>query len=268
VAALFVAPLYAVIRGFPRSWWILGAALGSAFAVFLAVVEPVFIAPLFNKFTPLADAELRGTILDMAHRNSIPADEVFQMDASTRSAHDNAYVAGLLGTQRIVLYDTLLASYTRDEVAFVMGHEMGHYVMNHIWKGLSLAFLMIVAGFFIVDRALRWACGAGASRTGFTAAGDLATLPFMLLVLMAFLFVTSPVQSAYSRRLESQADQFGFRAVDRHEAAPLAFRRMAARNLSDPDPPALVEWFLYSHPAMGKRIRAAEEYVAAHSQGN
>ncbi len=266
-AALFVVPLFAVIRRFPRIWWILGAALGCAFALFLVVIEPVFVAPLFNEFTPLQDGELREQILGMAHRQGIAADEVFQMDASTRSVHDNAYVAGLFGTERIVLYDTLLQNYTRDEVAFVMGHEMGHYVLNHIWKGLALAFALIVSGFYGVDLSVRRVCERHAARTRFTSPGDLSTLPFMLLVLSVFLFVTLPIQSAYSRRLESAADRFALENVDRPQAGPGAFRKMASRNLSDPEPPALIEWFLYSHPAIGKRIRAAEAFVAASGGG-
>src|SRR5262245_7134594 len=110
IAALFVIPVYAFIRKFPRTWWMMGAALGVLFAVILIVIAPVFIDPIFNKFTPLADQDLKKTILDLAHRNGIEADDVYEMDASTRSVHDNAYVTGLLGTQRIVLYDVLLKS--------------------------------------------------------------------------------------------------------------------------------------------------------------
>lgn len=264
LAALFVIPVYALIRRFPRTWWMMGAALGVVFAVLLVAVAPVFIDPVFNKFTPLENQELKKTILDLAHRNGIEADDVFEMDASARSVHDNAYVAGLLGTQRIVLYDVLLRSYTPDEITFIMGHEMGHYVLNHIWKGLALAVVMIVAGFYVVYRAVGWIIERHSARTGLRDPGEIATLPLVLLVLSVFVFVTMPIQSAYSRSLESAADQFGLRAIDNPEAAPWAFRRMATRNLSDLDPPAFVEWFLYSHPAMGKRIRAAEAYVATH----
>jgi Zn-dependent protease with chaperone function len=263
IAALFLVPLYAFIRAFRRSWWMMGAALASAFAIFLTAIAPVFIDPIFNKFTPLPDQDLKRTILDMAHRNGIAADDVFEMDASTRSVHDNAYVTGVLGTERIVLYDVLLQSYTPDEVAYVMGHEMGHYVLHHLWKGLALAVALIVSGFYFVDRSMRYAVARWSARTGLTTVGEIATLPLLLLIVTAFMFVTLPIQSAYSRHLESAADQFGLRTVAHPEAAPDSFRKMAARNLSDPDPPALIEWFLYSHPSIGKRIRSAEAYLAA-----
>lgn len=261
LTALLALPLYALIRRFRRSWWILGAALTGLFATFLVAIAPVAIDPIFNDFTPLEERDLRDTILDLARRNGIRAEEVFQVDASSRSVHDNAYVTGILGTQRIVLYDTLVENYTRDEIAYVMGHEIGHYVLNHIWKGLALTWLLIAGIFWIVQRALRWSLARFADRTGFRAPGDLATLPMLLFTVTLTLFVTLPAQSGYSRWIESEADRFALRAVDHPEAGPGAFRKMAVRNLSDPFPPAIVEWFMYSHPSVGKRIRAAEAYL-------
>jgi len=264
LAALVVVPILATMRRFPKSWWIIGTMIACAFAVIAVAVEPVFIAPLYNDFKPIQDEELKTTILGLAHENGVPANDVYQMNASSRSIHDNAYATGLLGTERIVLYDTLLSSYTRDEIAFVMGHEIGHRVLNHIWKGLALACALIFAGLFIVDRAMRKVLaleGAGRLRTGLKGMGDAASIPLIMLITTSLAFVTLPIQSAYSRALESEADQFGMRAVAHPEAGPGAFRKMAARNLADPDPPPLIEWFLYSHPSMGKRIRAAEEFV-------
>src|SRR5882724_3211823 len=147
IASIFVLPVLAVIRRFPRSWWLLGTAFTCALAIVVVAVEPVFIAPLYNEFTPLADEEIKRPILDLAHAHGVPAGDVYEMNASERSSHDNAYASGLLGTERIVLYDTLLDGYTKDEIIFVMGHEIGHRVLNHIWKGLALACLLILAGF-------------------------------------------------------------------------------------------------------------------------
>jgi STE24 endopeptidase len=259
--SLFVLPLYAVIRRFPRAWWVLGSTLACLFATFLAAVAPLLIAPLFNEFTPLEDRELRATILDLAARNGIHAEEVFQVDASSRSAHDNAYVAGLLGTERIVLYDTLLGNYESEEVAFVMGHEMGHYVLGHLWKGLALGWALIVGAFYVVQRSFRWVLERYPAQTGLSSPGDLATLPLMMLIVSAVLFVTLPIQNAYSRSIEMEADRFALGTVEHPEAGPGAFRKMAARNLADPDPPAFIEWFLYTHPSIGKRIHAAEEHL-------
>lgn len=261
VFSIFALPLYGAIRRFPRRWWMIGAALGCALATLLVVVTPVIVDPLFNDFTPLPDSPLKTRILDMARENGIHADDVYQMDASSRSVHDNAYVTGLLGTQRIVLYDTLLASYEPDEIAFIMGHEMGHYVLDHIWKGLALGWILIAFVFWVIFEAFNAGLARFARRTGFEDASELSTLPLMLLVVTLTLFVTLPLQSAFSRHIESQADEFALENTPDPGAGVRAFRKMAARNLSDPDPPALVEWFLYSHPAIGKRIERAEEHA-------
>ncbi len=261
ISVIFLVPVWWVIRARPRTWWIYGAAIGVAGTVLLVAVAPVFIAPIFNTFTPLDDAALRDRILEMARGNGIPADEVFKVDASRRSSHDNAYVAGLLGTQRIVLYDTLLGAYTPEEIEFVMAHEMGHYLLDHVWKGVAFASILIVAGFFLLNRILHRVITARASRLGYASVASIAALPLFLLLFQGFLFLAQPISSAVSRRFEAQADRFALETVRVRpggaDAAVSAFQRMAARNLSDPDPPAWIEWSLYSHPSIGKRIRAA-----------
>lgn len=263
-ALLFLVPVWTAIRRWPRSWWIAGSAIGIALSILVMAVAPVFIAPLFNTFTPLRDDALRTRILDLAHREGIPADDVWEVDASRQSRHDNAYVAGLLGTQRIVLYDTLLAAYTPDEIAFVMGHEMGHYAMNHIWKGIGVAAIAIVAGFFLLHRLLGRAIGRWTERLGFEAAGSIAAVPLALLILSAYMFLIEPATNAFSRRIEQQADVFALETVRTmpggRDVAVSSFQRMAARNLSDPNPPAFIEWWLYSHPSMRKRIRFCADY--------
>lgn len=261
VFALFTFPLYAVIRRFPRSWWLLGAGLTCVLATFMIAVAPVAVAPLFNEFTPLEDAELRETILQLARENGIAADEVFQVNASARSSHDNAYVTGLLGTKRIVLSDNLLENYTRDELAFVMGHEMGHYVMHHLWATLGIMWILTFLSFLLVRQCLRLCVGRWRSRTGFSSEAGIDTLPAILLTATLALFVTMPIQNAFSRMMEAEADQFALEVVAHPEAGAGAFRKMAIRNLADPYPPALAEWILYSHPPIGKRVRAAERYM-------
>ncbi len=261
VAMLFLIPVWAAVRRWPRGWWIAGSAIGVLLSIVMIAVAPVFIAPLFNNFTPLHDEALKNRILDLAHREGIPADDVYEVDASRQSRHDNAYVAGLLGTQRIVLYDTLVNAYTPDEVTFVMGHEMGHYVLNHIWKGLLLAAAVIVLGFFLIHRLLGVTIRRLSGRLGYDSPTSIAAVPLALLFLMAYMFLLQPATNAYSRHLEHQADVFALKTVgdspEARNAAVSAFQTMAARNLSDPDPPAFIEWWLYTHPGIGSRIRFA-----------
>lgn len=260
-ALLFFLPVWGAIRRWPRAWWVIGSAIGVALAIFAIAVAPVFIAPLFNTFTPLKDEALKGRILAMAHREGIPADNVYEVDASRQSRHDNAYVVGLLGTQRIALYDTLLSAYDPSEIEFVMGHEMGHYVLNHVWKGIAFAAGVIVLGFFLVNRIVNRIVAQCAGRIGYDNAGSIAAVPLLILVFTTYMFLIDPLQNAFSRGLEHQADIFGVKAIGgddaAHATAVTAFQRMAARNLSEPNPPAFIEWWMYSHPSMGNRIRFA-----------
>ena len=260
-ALLFFLPVWAAIRRWPKTWWMIGSAIGVTLVITALAVAPVFIAPLFNTFTPLKDEVLKERILSLAHREGIPADNVYEVDASRQSRHDNAYVVGLLGTQRIALYDTLLAAYQPGEIEFVMGHEMGHYVLNHIWKGIGFAAGVIILGFFLVHRMLDRTISRFAGRLGYDTAGSIAAVPLVILFLSAYLFLVGPVQSGFSRGMEHQADIFGIKAVGddavARSTAVASFQRMAARNLSEPNPPALIEWWLYSHPSMGNRIRFA-----------
>ncbi|HET6373105.1 MAG TPA: M48 family metallopeptidase [Candidatus Polarisedimenticolia bacterium] len=255
---VFLLPVWWVLRRWPRTWWLIGSAFGVALSILVIAVVPVFIAPLFNTFTPLKDEVLAGRILEMARREGIPAHEVYEVDASRQSRHDNAYVNGLLGTQRIVLYDTLIAGYTPDEVEFVMGHEMGHYVLNHVWKGVAFSSVAVVAGFLLVHTLLPWVIARARGRLGFDSPAAIACVPLFLLFFAAYSFALQPVESFVSRHMEHQADVFGLRAIGGHrDVAVSAFQKMAARNLSNPNPPAIVEWWLYSHPSVGNRIRFA-----------
>ncbi len=257
-ALIFLLPVWAVIRRFPRVWWLIASAIGVSFSVLAIAVAPVFVAPLFNTFTPLKDETLKQRILDLAHREGIPAEDVYEVDASRQSRHDNAYVVGLLGTQRIVLYDTLIAGYDPEEVEFVMGHEMGHYILNHVWKGVAVASAVIVLGAFLLHRGMGSLVSRHAVRFRFREVGSIASLPLAMALLSAYLLVMEPVTSAASRFMEHQADVFALEAIGgRRDVAVSAFQRMAARNLSDPNPPAIVELLIYSHPSIGNRIRFA-----------
>jgi len=259
LALMVLIPVYALMRRRPRSWWGAAAAVTVTLGIVSAAVAPVFIAPLFNTFRPLPDGSLRDRIVSMAHEQGIPGAGIYEVDASRQSLHDNAYVAGLLGTQRIVLYDTLLSAYTPDEVAFVLGHEMGHYVRAHIWKGLAVAAIAIVAGFWLLQRLLPWMARAAGPRGRVTSPLSISALPILLLFFSAYGLLLQPAASALSRSMEHEADVFALRTVQGQPgwraAAVSSFQKMAARNLSDPDPPPFIEWLLYSHPSAGRRIR-------------
>lgn len=261
--AIFLPLLYIVIRRLGRAWWIPGAVLTVAFIVLLEAIVPVYIAPLFNKFTPLKDAALKKEILDLAHSQGIPAHEVYEVDASRQSEHNNAYVAGVLGTQRIVLYDTLMKRFTPREIRFVMGHEMGHYVMNHVWKTVGFFSVLIVAGFLLVDRMARRFIDRH-SVYGIRRFEDPSSLPVILMILSVFFLVTRPMISTFSRSQEHAADVFGLQVVGDPEAAASGFLKFGRYDLAEIDVDPRIEFFLYTHPSVGNRILFAQQWARAH----
>jgi len=261
--ALFFTALYAVLRRLPRLWWVAGSALAVLFVILVLAIAPVFIAPLFNTFEPLHDATLRDEILAMARARGIPAHEVYQVDASRQSEHNNAYVAGLLGTQRIVIYDTLLKHFTPREIRFVMGHEMGHYVLNHIWKFVAFLAVVIVIGFALVDRLARGVL-ARRPRLGIAALHEPASLPLLLLLLNLYILLVTPAIATFSRREEHQADRFGLEVTGDPEAAASSFLKFGTFDLSEYEVDPLIETVLYDHPSPANRIRYAQTWASRH----
>jgi Zn-dependent protease with chaperone function len=249
--------LYWTINKFKR-WW-LWMALGSVpFMVFIIVIAPVVISPMFNKFEPLKDKQLEAEILQLASKAGIEGSDVFQVNASKQSAKINAYVTGLFGTKRIVLYDTMIDNFETDEIKFVMGHEMGHYVMHHIWKGLILAVIFVGFALWLAGRTLQPVINRFQRRFKFDRLGDMASLPLIMTVL-SFLF--NPVFNSYSRHMERQSDKYGM-DVSRvsGESAAIAFDKLSVFNLSDPDPHPVIEFWFYTHPALNKRINFVLSY--------
>jgi STE24 endopeptidase len=261
--AIFFTLLYIVLRHMPRVWWIAGALLGIAFLIVAQVIAPVFLAPLFNTFTPLEDEALRDDILRLAGSQGIPAEEVYQVDASLQSEHSNAYVAGLFDTRRIVLYDTLLKRFAPREIRTVMGHEMGHYLRGHIRKTIVFLSFVIVAGMLLTDRLARRVISRQAP-FGIRRLADPASMPLLLLILYVLLFVMTPALAAWSRAQESEADRFSLEIVGDPEAAASAFLKFGEHDLSEYNVHPLIEALLFSHPSTGRRIRMAQDYARAH----
>jgi Zn-dependent protease with chaperone function len=242
--------LYWLLRLFPRRWWI-GASLGYvALSLLLAYLQPLVVTPLFFSQRPLADADLRARIMQMAAHIGVPVNEVYVIDASKQGNEGNAYFAGVGDSTRIVLYDTLLAEYPTDELLGILGHEMGHWRERHIWKSLALSWLFAPLGLlaaYVVLQALlpRW---------GIRSPSDVAGLPFLLLLGTLVTIAMLPMQSWQSRRWEAQADRIAVAATGDPAALARTFVRLSQQNLADPTPPRLVEGLWMSHPALGRRV--------------
>ncbi len=251
------APLAALallgIRRIKRWWLVLW--LGSIPLILLGVLaQPLIIDPIFNDFRPLRDASLRQALLDEASTAGIEQSRVYEVDKSKQTKEMNAYVTGIGPSARIVMWDTLLAKLDRDEILAVMGHEMGHYVLLHLWQGMAFGIAVSFLGFFIAQRLFEWGLSRWGSRWRASAGGDPAALPWLLAVSSLLVFLLSPVSSGFSRHIEHQADVFGLELTHKNEAMASAFVKFAEDSKADPRPPLLIEWWAYSHPSLGRRI--------------
>ena len=246
-----------------KRWWLVFSIGAIPFLIFFMVIAPVFIMPMFNKFEPLKDKRLESEILTLANKAGIEGSRVYEVDASKQSTKINAYVTGMFGSKRIVLYDNLIKGFTPDEIKFVMGHEMGHYVMHHIWWGLAMAVVFIAFVLWLTDKTIHGAIIRYRARFKFDRLGDIASLPLVLIFLSVFSFVFQPISNGLSRYFENESDKYGLNITGiSGDKAAIAFEKLSAYNLADPDPNALVEFWFYDHPALKKRIDAVKKMSA------
>jgi len=260
IGGLSVTALYAVVRRLPRSWPAWGAVVAVGLTVIIFLIGPVFIAPVFNKYTPLTDPRVRDPILRLARANSIAVDRVYVVDDSRQTTRISANVSGILGTQRISLNDNLLRRCTLPEIQSVMGHEMGHYVLHHVYHQVLFFALVIVGGFVVLRGGFAWAAARWGQRWGIRGIDDPAGFPLVLLVFSIYLLILTPVINNYIRANESAADLFGLNAVRQPDATALVDLKLVEYRKVDPGP---IEEFLFlDHPSPRARIYQAMRWKA------
>jgi len=260
LGGLALMAIYAVIRRAPRTWWLWGAGVSLVFVGFTIAIAPVFIEPVFNKYTPLTDEKVKGPILRLARANGIPATDVFVFDASRQTTRVSANVAGFLGTQRIALNDNLLKRCSLPEIETVMAHEMGHYVLNHIFELLLQIGLLIVVGFAFVRWAFDRVAARWGPRWGIRGIADVAGLPLLVLLLSVFFFVLTPVTNTMIRTQEVEADIFGLNAARQPDGeAEVALKLGEYRKLK---PGPVEEFIFFDHPSGYSRILMAMRWKA------
>ncbi|MBI3669259.1 MAG: M48 family metallopeptidase [Acidobacteria bacterium] len=261
--------LYGVIRRSPRRWWFYFWLGALPIIVFVVFVEPVVVEPLFYKFEPLgARRPALVTEIEKVIRRGglpIPPEHMFEMKASEKLKSVNAYVTGIGASKRVVVWDTTLARMNTPQTLLVFGHEMGHYVLGHMLKGMAfLALELLVflfAGFWLVQGALRrWG-----ARWGIRGVDDWASLPLLLLLLAVFSFVAAPINNAYSRYLEHHADVYGLEVThglvpEASQVATQTFQIQGEIDLEDPDPPRFIVFWLYTHPPLNERMIFSQTY--------
>jgi STE24 endopeptidase len=255
---ILLAVFLALIYSLPRIWWLPAWGLFVLFQLLLTYLYPVVIAPLFNKFDPIEDEDLKGRIRDLMDRTGFRFGGLFKMDASVRSRHTNAYFTGIGKTKRIVLFDTLLNTHTHEEIASVLAHELGHMKKGHVRKQLIASIVLSLVGFYVTSLVITWPLlyktfGFGEERILY------AGLFLLSLIAKPFAFFFTPIGSLISRRFERQADIFAYDLTGTARPMIEALKRLARDNLSNLHPHPLYAWFYYSHPPLVERIGALEK---------
>lgn len=251
---------YLLVKKSPRRWWFWTSLVAIPIAAFFLLVAPVVIDPLFNDFGPMKDKALEGKILDLAGRAGIEGARVFEVDKSTDTNTVNAYVTGFYGSKRIVLWDTTIAKLAPDELLFVMGHEMGHYVLGHVMKSIFFFAGLILVTLYAAYRLQGGLIARFSGRFGFTELADVASFPLVMLLVGLLSFVVTPVAAGYSRWQEHESDRFGLEITRNNHAAASAFVKLQQENLSVPRRSLLYKLWRASHPLLGERIDFCNTY--------
>jgi STE24 endopeptidase len=250
-----IALVYAAVRRSGARWWLWASGIAFAFTLFAMTLAPVFVEPLFNDYKPLRTGEIREAVLSLARANQIPTEHVVEFDASRQTTRISANVAGFLGTTRVALNDNLLNKTSLPEIKAVLGHEMGHYVLNHGFRGAIYIGLVLVFGFWFVHRAFDWALARWGARLRLEDRGDPAALPLAVAIFGVFMFLATPVLNTIVRQMEAEADAFGLNAA----REPLGFA-MSAMRLSTYrkiHPGTLEEIVFYDHPSGYERVHGS-----------
>lgn len=256
------AVIYSVIRATPRFWWVWGTLVLLVFAAFLSFIYPVFIAPMFNDYYPLKDGPVKQEILMLARANQIPADNVYEFDASKQSKRISANVSGFMGTTRISMTDNLINRCNPREITSVLGHEMGHYVLSHNAIGLTWFGLTFLVGFVFVNWGYRWLVGIFGGNWDVRTIDDPAGLPVIMALFSVFTLLATPVLNTATRTLEQQADAFGLNAARQPDGFATVTLKLSEYRKLDPAP--WEEFVFYDHPSGRTRIHGAMVWKAAH----
>jgi len=259
LGSLFAVGVYALIRRAGRRWWIWSAGLTAVALTAVMVAAPIVIEPLFNDFTPVPAGEVRDALVVMAERAGVQTDRIFVYDGSRQSNNFTANVAGLAGTARIAISDVAFKGASLDEVKAVTGHEMGHYVLGHVWRSVAVTAGLAILFFFLADRLFPGFARAFGSRALLP---DPVGLPVLLFIVSVFGLLAEPAFNAVSRSAEMEADRYSLETVNLPDALASALVKTA--EYRNPRPGALEEWLFYDHPSVQRRVLTAMEWKASH----
>jgi STE24 endopeptidase len=268
-ALIFALILSAIMRRSPRRWWLYLWFAALPIVLFFVFISPWLVDPLFNKFEPLQaeHPDLVAAILNLTRHAGvpIPAERMFLMRASEKTNEVDAYVTGLGASKRVVIWDTTIQKATANETLFIVGHELGHYVLGHIWKGFLFAAALMLFGFYAMFRALHWTLGRWSGDWRIYGPEDWASFAVLLLLVEMGMFLAAPVANGFSRIEEHAADVYGLEVThgiipDSAEVAAQSFQVLGEVDLADPNPPEFITFWLYSHPPLAERLAFADSY--------
>lgn len=261
LAGVLVEMLYFIIRQFREHWWILAWLGFLGVAVLMAQLAPVILFPIFYKFEPLQDEELKSRLVHLGERAGTRVRGVYKWHLSEKSKKANAALTGLGNTRRIILADTLLDNYSPDEIEAVLAHELGHHVHRHILKSIGIQAGVTFIGFWAANWALHYAVDRWHM---FETISDFANLPLLILIFTLLSFFLMPALNAFSRYNERQADRYAFESIASVAPFVSSMNKLAEQNLAERTPSRWVEWWFHSHPAIVRRVQAAEAWSKAH----
>ena len=251
---LFLWVPYLLLKKSPRRWWLYAGLVMLPVYFFVQLIRPVVLEPMFNQFTPIQNPALETKILALAERAGVHGSRVYEVKKSVDTKTVNAYVTGFMGTKRIVLWDTILQKLDERELLFVMGHEMGHYALGHVVKGILFAWALTLVALYGIHRTAEILLRRAGGRFGFNQFSDLASLPLMVLLINLFSLLLTPIGFAYSRHLEHEADRFGLEITHYNHSAATGFTRLLDENLGVPRPGMFYTIWRATHPSIGERI--------------
>jgi Zn-dependent protease with chaperone function len=262
VLGAFLAEIvYATMRIWPLSWWIFSWLIFVPLIIFFTQIAPVVFFPLFYKYTPLQNEELKARLIRLGERTGTRVRGVYEWKLSEKTKKANAALTGLGNTRRIILADTLLENYSNDEIEAVLAHELGHHVHGHMLKMIAVQVVVTLLGFWAANEVLRYAID---DQKMFFRISDFANLPLLALVASGLSLLLMPALNAYSRFTERQADQYCWQCVANVGPYITAMEKLARQNLSESHPSRVVELLFHSHPPISKRIAAAQAWAEAH----
>jgi STE24 endopeptidase len=251
---------YLLLQRSPRRWWLYAGLTTVPVASFVLLVSPVWIDPWFNEYRPMQDRALEQRILRLAERAGIPGSRVYQVNKSVDTKTVNAYVTGVGATKRIVLWDTILARLDPDQIEFVVGHEIGHFVLRHVLALIVVAALLAMGSFYVIHRLAGRMIARYESRFGFSRLSDPASLPLLILLGTVVSLAVTPLVLVFTRNLEREADRFGLELTRDNRAAATAFVRLQEENLGVPRPGLFYMLWRGSHPSLADRVDFANRY--------